>query len=108
MAHLDIEFPRDIAAGSQAILTRRTDVVTLSSGHEETNQRWTHARRSFAAGLGIRSADDLAAVVTLWQEVRGRANSFLFRDWSDWRCPARRRYGGCGGVFVRRAGPFRG
>lgn len=85
MAHLDIDFPRDVAAGAQANLERRDEVVQLASGHEETNQRWTHARRSYAAGLGIRSAEDLALVVALFEEVRGRANSFRFRDWLDWR-----------------------
>ncbi len=85
MAHLNIEFPRDIAAGCEAMLERRDEVVTLASGHEETNQRWLHARRSWAAGLGIRSGADLAKVVALFEEVRGRANSFHFRDWLDWR-----------------------
>lgn len=85
MAHLDVDFPRDVAEGCQAILERRDEVVQLASGHEETNQRWAHARRSWAAGLGIRSATDLSAVVALFEEVRGRANSFRFRDWLDWR-----------------------
>ncbi|MBT8169872.1 DUF2460 domain-containing protein [Falsiruegeria litorea] len=85
MAHLDIDFPRNIATGCQAILERRDEVVTLASGHEETNQRWTHARRSWNAGLALRSAADLSRVVEIFEEVRGRANSFRFRDWLDWR-----------------------
>lgn len=85
MAHLDIEFPRDIAQGCQGMLERRDEVVQLSSGHEETNQRWVHARRSWNAGLSIRSRDELARVVEIFEEVRGRANSFRFRDWLDWR-----------------------
>lgn len=88
MAHLDIEFPRDIAQGCQGMLERRDEVVLLSSGHEETNQRWVHARRSWNAGLGLRSGDDLATVVAIFEEVRGRANSFRFRDWLDWRTSA--------------------
>lgn len=88
MAHLDIEFPHDIAQGCQGTLERRDEVVLLSSGHEETNQRWVHARRSWNAGLGLRSGDDLAKVVTIFEEVRGRANSFRFRDWPDWRTSA--------------------
>lgn len=88
MAHLEIEFPRDIAQGCQGMLERRDEVVLLSSGHEETNQRWVHARRSWNAGLGLRSGDDLAKIVTLFEEVRGRANSFRFRDWLDWRTSA--------------------
>lgn len=85
MAHLDLEFPRDIAQGCQGMLERRDEVVLLSSGHEETNQRWVHTRRSWNAGLGIRSRDELAKVVEIFEEVRGRANSFRFRDWLDWR-----------------------
>ncbi|RWR09704.1 DUF2460 domain-containing protein [Paenirhodobacter populi] len=85
MAHLDLEFPRDIAEGCQAVIERRDEVVTLASGHEETNQRWSRSRRSWDAGLGLRHADDLAAVVAFFEEVRGRANSFRFRDWLDWR-----------------------
>jgi len=60
-------------------------VVTLASGHEEPTPRWLPARRSWAAGLGIRSGDDLARVVEIFEEARGRANSFRFRDWLDWR-----------------------
>lgn len=85
MAHLAIEFPRDVAAGCQALIERRDEIVMLASGREETNQRWEHARRSWQAGLGIRSAADLAAVVDLFEAARGRANSFNFRDWLDWR-----------------------
>lgn len=91
MAHFNLEFPRDIAAGCQAIISRRSEVVTLANGREEVNQRWAHSRRSWAAGLGIRSADDLAEVVALFEAVRGRANSFRFRDWSDWRSAPLRR-----------------
>ncbi|WP_138464219.1 DUF2460 domain-containing protein [Poseidonocella sp. HB161398] len=85
MAHLDLDFPRDVAQGCQSIRERRTDVVTLESGHEERNQRWAHARRSWQAGLGIRRADDLDDVVALWEQAAGARHSFRFRDWTDWR-----------------------
>ncbi|MEP1612662.1 MAG: DUF2460 domain-containing protein [Roseobacter sp.] len=83
--HLDIQFPHDIAQGCQAILERRDEVVKLANGFEETNQRWTHARRSWNAGLAVRSEADLSRVIEIFEEVRGRANSFRFRDWLDWR-----------------------
>ena len=85
MAHLDLDFPLDVASGAQATLERRDEVVMLASGHEEVNQRWADARRSWDVGFGLRDADDLAAVVALFEEVRGRANSFRFRDWMDWK-----------------------
>lgn len=88
LAHLDLEFPRDVAAGCQSTRERRTDIVTLESGHEERNQRWSHARRSWQAGLGIRRADDMDDVVALWEQAAGARHSFRFRDWTDWRSGA--------------------
>jgi uncharacterized protein (TIGR02217 family) len=85
MAHLAIEFPRDVAAGCLGTLERRDEIVTLASGFDEVNQRWAHARRRWSAGLGIRSADNLAAVLAVYEEARGRLHSFGFRDWMDWR-----------------------
>ncbi len=84
MTHLNIEFPRNVAAGCQAVIARRDEVVTLASGHEEVNQRWVHSRRSWNAGFGIKTKQDLAEVVALFEEARGRRHSFAFRDWQDW------------------------
>ncbi|MBO9467064.1 DUF2460 domain-containing protein [Tropicibacter sp. R15_0] len=85
MTHLNIEFPRNVAQGCQRSLERRDEVVTLASGHEEVNQRWQHSRRSWNAGLAVRSAEDLAHVVAIFEEARGRKHSFAFRDWQDWQ-----------------------
>ncbi|MGX0875922.1 uncharacterized protein (TIGR02217 family) [Roseovarius sp. MBR-154] len=85
MAHLDIHFPRDIAQGCQGLIERRDEIVQLASGREESNQRWVDSRRSWSGGLAIRKAADLAAVVEVFEEARGRANSFHFRDWLDHR-----------------------
>lgn len=88
MAFFDIEFPRDVAAGVLGGPERRVDIVPLGSGREERNARWKNSRRRFSAGLGVRDADDLAAVLAIWEEVGGPANSFRFRDWSDFKsCP---------------------
>lgn len=83
MAFLDVAFPLDVAAGVVGGPERRTDVVSLGSGREERNARWFASRRRFDAGLGVRSADDLAAVVALFEQANGRLHSFRFRDWSD-------------------------
>lgn len=85
MAHLDRDFPRNIAQGCQAVAQRRDEIVTLASGREEINQRWQHARRSWLAGLAIRSADDMSDVLDLWEESQGRRHSFRFRDWLDYK-----------------------
>lgn len=84
----EIRFPLDVALGSTGGPVRRTDVVTLASGREERNSRWAASRRRYDAGLGIRTADALHAVVTFFEERRGRLFGFRFRDRVDWKsCP---------------------
>lgn len=82
---LDVEFPRSVAQGTKGFVERRTNVAALASGFEERNARWYHSRRSYQAGLGIRSADDLADIVSLFEDANGRAAAFRFRDWADYK-----------------------
>ncbi|MFX7866418.1 DUF2460 domain-containing protein, partial [Acinetobacter baumannii] len=55
----EIRFPTAISRASQGGPERRTDVVTLGSGYEERNARWADSRRSYDAGYGVKSLDDL-------------------------------------------------
>lgn len=82
---LDVEFPRSVAQGTRGFIERRTNVAALASGFEERNARWYHSRRSWQAGLGIRSADHLAEVASLFEEANGRLSAFRFRDWTDYK-----------------------
>ena len=84
----EILFPTDISRGAVGGPERRTDVVVLGSGHEERNSRWAHSRRSYNAGYGVKSLDDLHAVIAFFEERRGRLYGFRWRDHSDWKsCP---------------------
>lgn len=83
MAFHKIRFPLDIALNSRGGPERLTDIATLSSGFEERNSRWAHARRRYNAGYGIKSREDVLAVVTFFEERRGRFHSFLWRDGLD-------------------------
>lgn len=79
----EIRFPTAISRGSQGGPERRTDVVTLGSGFEERNARWADSRRSYNAGYGIKSIDDLHAVIAFFEERRGRLTGFRWRDQTD-------------------------
>lgn len=79
----EVRFPLDVALGSRGGPTRRTDIVTLSSGHEHRNARWADSRRRYDAGLGIRTVDSLHAVLSFFEERRGRLYGFRFRDRTD-------------------------
>lgn len=88
MSFHEINFPLEVALEAAGGPERRTDVVALASGHEERNQRWADSRRRYNAGYGVRSLDDLHAVIAFFEERRGRFHGFRFRDRADWKsCP---------------------
>ena len=76
----EILFPLDVGFGATGGPERRTDIALLSSGFEERNARWASSRRHYDAGLGVRSAKDLARVLSFFEERRGRLYGFRFRD----------------------------
>ncbi len=81
----DVRFPLDISRRAQAVVSRRTEVVALASGHERRNARWADARRRWQVGYGIKTLDDLHAVITFFEARRGRLHAFRFRDFADWK-----------------------
>jgi uncharacterized protein (TIGR02217 family) len=88
MSFHEIRFPTTISLGADGGPERRTDVVVLGSGHEERNSRWANSRRSYNAGYGVRSLDDLHAVIAFFEERRGRLYGFRWKDHADWKsCP---------------------
>lgn len=90
MAFHEIRFPATLSFGASGGPERRTEVVTLSSGHEERNSPWAHSRRHYDAGTGLRSLDDLDAVVTFFEARAGRFHGFRWKDWADYKscCPS--------------------
>lgn len=85
MAFHEIRFPASLSFGSIGGPERRTEIVTLASGFEERNTPWTHARRRFDAGMGLRSLDDLAEVVAFFEARAGQMHGFRWKDWSDFK-----------------------
>lgn len=84
----EVRFPTAIAFGSAGGPERRTEIVTLGSGHEERDARWADSRRRYNAGYGIRSLDDLHAVIAFFEERRGRLYGFRWRDRVDFKSSA--------------------
>jgi uncharacterized protein (TIGR02217 family) len=83
MAFHKVRFPLDVALGARGGPERMTDIVTLSSGREERNQRWAQSRRRYNAAYGIKSRADMQAVLVFFEERRGRFHSLLWRDGLD-------------------------
>ncbi|HEX5998058.1 MAG TPA: DUF2460 domain-containing protein [Hyphomicrobiaceae bacterium] len=84
----ETRFPTAISRASHGGPERRTDVVVLGSGAEERNARWADSRRSYNAGYGVKSLDDLHSVIAFFEERRGRLIGFRWRDPMDCKsCP---------------------
>ena len=81
----DVRFPTDISRGATGGPERRTDVVVLGSGHEERNARWADARRSYNAGYGVRTVDDLHTIIAFFEERRGQLYGFRWKDHADFK-----------------------
>jgi uncharacterized protein (TIGR02217 family) len=81
----EVRFPLRVALGASGGPVRRTDIVNLSNGREQRNQRWRDSRRSYDAGSGIRSLADLYAVLEFFEARRGQLYGFRFRDPLDWQ-----------------------
>ena len=76
----DVTFPVPVARGARVTTYRQTEIVTLGSGHEERNTRWRYAKRTYDAGGGVRSLDDLYRVQSFFEARFGQLYAFRFRD----------------------------
>lgn len=84
----EVQFPTGISYGVTGGPRRRTEIATLASGAEERNVLWADSRREYNAGYGVRSHDDLHAVLAFFEARLGQGRAFRFRDWLDYKsCP---------------------
>ena len=88
MAFHEIRFPANVSFGSAGGPERLTEIVALANGFEERNTPWEHSRRRYDAGLGLRSLDDVDALLAFFEARRGQLHAFRWKDWSDYKsCP---------------------
>ena len=85
MGFHEIRFPATLSFGSTGGPERRTEIVTLSNGFEERNAPWSHSRRRYDAGLGLRSLDDIDDLIAFFEARRGQLYGFRWKDWSDYK-----------------------
>lgn len=83
MSFHDIRFPASLSFGSIGGPERRTEVVSLANGFEERNTPWAHSRRRYDAGFGMRSLDDVQALIAFFEARQGQMYAFRWKDWSD-------------------------
>lgn len=81
----EVRFPASLSFGSIGGPERRTDIVTLANGYEERNTPWVESRRRYDAGLGLRSLEDVEALIAFFEARRGQLYGFRWKDWSDYK-----------------------
>ena len=85
MTFHEIRFPTAIAFHSSGGPERKSEIVALGSGFEERNAVWADSRRRYDVGYGIKSLDDVAAVVAFFEARCGRLHGFRFKDFADFK-----------------------
>ncbi|MCC6304180.1 MAG: DUF2460 domain-containing protein [Rhodobacteraceae bacterium] len=94
MGFHEVRFPANLSFGSVGGPERRTEIVTLVNGFEERNSPWADARRRYDAGVGLRSLDDLEALIAFFEARHGQLHGFRWKDWADYKSsPASRAVG---------------
>ncbi|MDP1632800.1 MAG: DUF2460 domain-containing protein [Caulobacter sp.] len=85
MSFHEVRLPARLAFGSTGGVERRTEIVTLASGHERRSTPWAHGRRRYLIGAGLRSLEDAATLIAFFEARRGRLHGFRFRDFADFK-----------------------
>jgi uncharacterized protein (TIGR02217 family) len=76
----DVRFPLAVSFGATGGPERRNEIVTLTSGREKRNARFSQSRRHYDVGTGVRSLSDLHDVLAFFEARRGSLHAFRFRD----------------------------
>lgn len=76
----DVLFPTAVSFGATGGPERRNEVVLMSSGRERRNLRTVHSRRTYDAGTGVKSIEDVYDILAFFEARRGSFHAFRFRD----------------------------
>lgn len=76
----DVLFPIAVSFGATGGPERRNEIVLMTSGRERRNLRTAHSRRTYDAGTGVRSLDDVYDILAFFEARRGSLHAFRFRD----------------------------
>lgn len=75
----DVRFPLAVSFGATGGPERRNEIVSLTSGREKRNARFSQSRHHYDAGTGVRT-QDLHDVLVFFEARRGSLHAFRFRD----------------------------
>ncbi len=79
-------FPLDVNRWG-AKVRYETDVIRGRNGQEVRNAIWQDPLMGFNAAFAIKTYADIETLVTFFHAVKGREQSFLVKDWADFKVP---------------------
>lgn len=91
MAFHDTRLPVDIERGALGGPGFKTEITPLGSGKEQRNIDWARTRGEWDIGYGLMAQDSelleatIDALQAFFYTREGRAHTFRFKDWSDFR-----------------------
>lgn len=88
MSFLNVEFPSCIAMGAVGTPTWFTSVSENQGGWEQRNQVWSYDKHVYDVSTAVKSVDHYRLVLAHFNEMRGRLNSFPFKDFLDFEVEA--------------------
>jgi uncharacterized protein (TIGR02217 family) len=81
----DVRFPIALALDASGGPEWRNEVIGMLSGREKRNARQSASRRRYDVGTGLRSLEDIHALVAFFEARRGTLHAFRLQDPFDWK-----------------------
>lgn len=88
MAELSQRFPDRIARGATGGPGYSTTVVAAFGGGERRNINWEEARHRWDVSQAVKDDNAARELDAFFRKARGKAHTFRFRDWMDYRLAA--------------------
>lgn len=79
-----VQFPLTVSQWNKSVLYS-TDVIIGRNGQEVRNAMWQDPLLRFNAGFAVRNYADIDTLATFFHAMKGREQSFLVKDWSDYK-----------------------
>jgi uncharacterized protein (TIGR02217 family) len=83
MSFVNTPFPDCIAFGAQSDPMWSTNIPVSAGGFEKANQNWEEVRHAYDVSFAVRTASEYKLIRTHFNEIRGRANHYPFKDYLD-------------------------
>lgn len=80
-----VRLPEKLSYGAVGGAQFSTDVVACASGFEQRNSNWRFPRAKYSLSESLETREDVEQLINFFNVHRGRALSFRFKDFCDYK-----------------------